>query len=180
VTRARAPSSNSYGIGRQPRLPELEPALARSAAARTRWSASPRPISSPTCGRRTTWCARGMRASFVSHDDFPDEDVVLPDVVRGGHQLRGNTGACTSRATTSRSRIPPARGPGEPQSRDHRLRARNQAHLVQRSFTLVEASRDRRACHARGFYRLEYFDPERFAWWWPIACAGPPRAASSC
>src|SRR5262249_48615583 len=36
------------------------------------------------------------------------------------------------------------------------------------TFTLVEAARARDVLvTARGFYRLEYFDRDRFPWWWP-------------
>src|SRR6185369_2667537 len=73
---------NSYGIGGNPDYPGLEQGLAQSLP-----PGSVVAIAAPDF-IANLWTAYyvirgGMKASFISHDDFPDEDVVLPNVSSG-------------------------------------------------------------------------------------------------
>jgi hypothetical protein len=156
--------ANSYGIGGNPDYIELESALKRVA----------RP--GQVVGIMGTdyianlWIAyyvvkSGMKAYFVSHDDFPDEDVVLPSVsgapveptqnrsrylgtARADYYLLANGGNLNQEIVAQRARLQPL------WSND--------------SFLLVPADKARDVvATGRGFYRLEYFDRDRLSWWWP-------------
>lgn len=163
--RYRGAIANSYGIGGNPDYVALESALKHVA----------RP--GQVVGIMGTdyianlWAAyyvvkAGLKAYFVSHDDFPDEDAILPPI----------SGSASAAVTQSRSRFV---GAGHA---DYFLLA-NRGNLNQEivaqsdrlqplwsndSFLLVPADSARDVvATGLGFYRLEYFDRDQFSWWWP-------------
>ena len=158
---------NSYGIGGNPDYPALERAVRSLPPGSVVAIAAPDFIAN-------LWAAYylvrgGMKASFVSHDDFPDEDVVLPDVVSGlVTNSAGNTGVYKPRYHAEHPDYLLLAGPANL----NREIADQQPSLApvwsDGTFILVETAKAHDVLLTRrGFYRLEYFDPLREAWWWP-------------
>ena len=167
---------NSYGIGGNPDYPQLETALPRLVPPRSVVGiAAPDFIAN-------LWIAYyvvrgGLKASFVSHDDFPDEDVVLPDVRSGiVTNSAGHVAVYKPRYHAERPAYLLLQGPGNL----NREIAEHKGALAplwsNQSFVLVDAAAARDVLvTARGFYRLEYFDPARFSWWWPERMRWTPQ-----
>lgn len=164
--------ANSYGIGGNPDYIELESALKR--------------IGEP--GKvvgimgsdyiANLWIAyyvvkSGMKAYFVSHDDFPDEDVVLPP-------MTGDAPA----PTQNRSRYLGTARPDYYLLSNHgNLNQDIVTHNEQpqplwsnNSFVVIAADKAKDLlATGRGFYRLEYFDTDRLSWWWPDTMRWTPE-----
>ena len=159
---------NSYGIGGNRDYLQLERDLARVLPAHSVVG-----IAMPDfiANLWTTYYVQraGMRASLVSHDDFPDEDAALPDV----HTRRVVNSAGQSLVYKPRYHAdrPPhllLEGPANLNREITDQKAEAPPLWSNGTFVLVETARMRDALvTARGFYRLEYFDRERFSWWWP-------------
>jgi hypothetical protein len=166
--REKGAIANSYGIGGNPDYPQLEPALARALP-----PGSVVGIAAPDF-IANLWTAYyvirgGMKASFLSHDDFPDEDVVLPDV---------GTGLVTNSANSTAVYKPRyhvedpdyllLEGPENLNREINDTQFRAAPLWSNGSFVLAPSDQVRDLLVTRrGFYRLEYFDPGRYAYWWP-------------
>jgi hypothetical protein len=111
----------------------------------------------------------GLRASLVSHDDFPDEDAVLPDLASG--RVVNSAGQSLVYQPRYHVERPPyllLEGPGNLNREITQRRPQAAPLWSNDSFALVDTGKARDVLvTARGFYRLEYFDRARFAWWWP-------------
>lgn len=159
---------NSYGIGGNRDYLQLERDLARVLPPHSVVG-----IAMPDfiANLWTTYYVRraGMRASLVSHDDFPDEDAALPDVhTRRVVNSAGQSLVYKPRYHADRPPYLLLEGPGNLNREITDQKALAPPLWSNQSFVLV----DTRQMHdalvtARGFYRLEYFDRDRFAWWWP-------------
>jgi hypothetical protein len=159
---------NSYGIGGNPDYPGLEQGLAKSLPA-----GSVVAIAAPDF-IANLWTSYyvirgGMKASFVSHDDFPDEDVVLPDLSSGFvTNSAGNTAVYKPRYHADDPRYFLLEGPANLNREIVDTVASVTPIWSNGSFILAEAGKARDVLVTRrGFYRLEYFDRDRFGWWWP-------------
>ena len=158
---------NSYGIGGNEDYPRLEAALARTLP-----RGSTVAIAMPDF-IANLWAAyyverAGMKAALVSHDDFPDEDAALPDVSTG--RVVNSAGQEIVYKPRYHAERPPyllLEGPGN-LNREITAPPAASALWSSDSFSLVDTSRARDLLvTGRGFYRLEYFDRARYAWWWP-------------
>jgi hypothetical protein len=111
----------------------------------------------------------GLHASLVSHDDFPDEDAVLPDIASG--KVVNSAGQVLVYKPRYHAQRPPyllIEGPANLNREIAEQKAEAPPLWSSPSLALVDTERTRDALvTARGFYRLEYFDRDRFAWWWP-------------
>ena len=111
----------------------------------------------------------GLRVSLVSHDDFPDEDAVLPDLVTG--MVVNSANQALVYKPRYHAERPPyllLEGPGNLNREITERIPQAEPLWANDSFALVDIGRARDVLvTARGFYRLEYFDRTRFSWWWP-------------
>jgi len=159
---------NSYGIGGNPDYPALEAALRRLARpGEVIGIAMPDFIAN-------LWTAyyvvkAGMRASFVSHDDFPDEDALLPDVASGVvRDTAGNVSLYRPRYHDASPAYYVLEGPANLNREITEPSAKLEPAWADGTFAVVPADRARDILvTGRGFYRLEFFDRERLNWWWP-------------
>jgi hypothetical protein len=160
--------ANSYGIGGNPDYGQLETAL-RGAVPPGAVVAIAMPDFISNLWTAYHVVRSGMRASFVSHDDFPDEDVVLPDVKSG--RVRNSVGHVAEyrpRYFADRPAYYLLEGPGNLNQEIVEEPAKPQPIWSDRTFTLVAADKAKDIlATGRGFYRLEYFDQRRLSWWWP-------------
>jgi hypothetical protein len=167
---------NSYGIGGNPDYPQLEPALARTLP-----PGAVVAIAAPDF-IANLWTAYyvirgGMKASFISHDDFPDEDVVLPDVRTGlVTNSANNTAVYKPRYHAQRPPYLLLEGPENLNREINDTQPAVAPLWSNGTFVLAEADKARDVLVTRrGFYRLEYFDPERYGWWWPDRMRWTPQ-----
>lgn len=158
----------SYGIGGNRDYPQLETALARTLP-----PGSVVAIAAPDF-IANLWSAyyvvrAGMKAAFISHDDFPDEDVVLPDVVSGiVTNSAGTVAVYKPRYHSERPDYLLLEGPDNLNREITDTTPAMKPLWSNGTFVIVETGRARDVLvTARGFYRLEYFDPSGLAWWWP-------------
>jgi hypothetical protein len=110
----------------------------------------------------------GLHAALVSHDDFPDEDAVLPDASGKVINSAGTQLVYKPRYYAERPPYLLLEGEGN-LNREITARPGQAPPLWSNgAFTLVERARVRDVLiTGRGFHRLEYFDPKRFPYWWP-------------
>jgi hypothetical protein len=159
---------NSYGIGGNADFPRLQNELAGAVP-----GGSVVAISMPDY-IANLWSAyyverAGMKAALVSHDDFPDEDAVLPDVDTGlVTNSAGNVGLYKPRYYAERPDYLLLAGPANLNREIADQKPALEPVWSNGTFTLVKTGQAHDLLVTRrGFYRLEYFDPARYAWWWP-------------